>query len=69
MSPIVASATVFAQINDSSSQWSYVAAGYGLVVLGIIGFYVIYVTYSLVHPVREPSVHMQWLKASILSKR
>ena len=31
--------------------------------------YVIYVTYSLVHPVREPSVHMQWLKASILSKR
>jgi hypothetical protein len=36
MNPILATATVLAQIGDSSSQWGYVAAGYGLVLLGII---------------------------------
>ena len=35
MNPIIASLTVIAQINDSSSQWGYVAAGYGLVLIGI----------------------------------
>ncbi len=36
MSPIVATVTTFAQIGDTSSQWAYVAAGYGLVLVGII---------------------------------
>lgn len=36
MNPIVASVTVFAQVGDSSSQWAYVAAGYGLVLVGIV---------------------------------
>ena len=36
MSPLVATVTVLAQIGDSSSQWGYVAAGYGLVLAGIV---------------------------------
>ena len=36
MSPLLATVTVLAQIGDSSSQWGYVAAGYGLVLGGII---------------------------------
>ena len=35
MSSILATVTVLAQIGDSSSQWGYVAAGYGLVLGGI----------------------------------
>ena len=35
MSPLLATVTVLAQIGDSSSQWGYVAAGYGLVLVGI----------------------------------
>ena len=35
MSSITASLTVIAQIDDSSSQWGYVAAGSGLVIVGI----------------------------------
>ena len=42
MNPIVASLTVIAQIGDTSSQWGYVAAGYGLV-LGGIAVYVLLV--------------------------
>jgi len=40
VSPILA--TLFAQIGDSSSQWGYVAAGYGIVLLGI-AVYVLFV--------------------------
>lgn len=36
MSAVTATVTVLAQVGDSSSQWGYVAAGYGLVLLGII---------------------------------
>jgi hypothetical protein len=35
MSSFFASLTVIAQIGDTSSQWGYVAAGYGLVLGGI----------------------------------
>jgi hypothetical protein len=35
MTSLLASLTVIAQIGDSSSQWGYVAAGYGLVIGGI----------------------------------
>ena len=35
MSALTASLTVIAQINESSSQWGYVAAGSGLVIGGI----------------------------------
>ncbi len=36
MNPLLATVTVLAQIGDSSSQWGYVAAGYGLVLAGIV---------------------------------
>jgi len=31
--------------------------------------YVIYVSFHLQHPVQEPSVHMQWLGAELVTKR
>ncbi len=36
MSPLLATVTVLAQIGDSSNQWAFVAAGYGIVLLGIV---------------------------------
>lgn len=37
MNPILATmAVVLAQIGDSSTQWVYVAAGYGIVIVGIV---------------------------------
>jgi hypothetical protein len=38
VSPLIATVTVFAQIGESSNQWAYVAAGYGLVVVGIVAY-------------------------------
>ncbi len=36
MTPLLATVSVvLAQIGDSSTQWVYVAAGYGIVVIGI----------------------------------
>ena len=32
----VITATVFAQVGEGSNQWAYVAAGYGLVLGGIV---------------------------------
>jgi hypothetical protein len=36
VSPILAAATVLAQITDASSQWGYVGAGFGLVLVGLV---------------------------------
>jgi hypothetical protein len=36
VTPILASVAVFAQVGEQSNQWAYVAAGYGLVLVGIV---------------------------------
>ncbi len=41
MSPILATVTVLAQITDASSQWGYVAAGAGLVILALVVYTVL----------------------------
>lgn len=41
MNPVLATVAVFAQIDDASTQWPYVAAGYGLVLAGLVLYVVL----------------------------